>query len=125
MDGSPYTLPWAAAPSKLPLPMRIWTPSNTWFLGPTRVHNPNGVSLGSAVFAGLKIVIDRQTDTQRYFICNSRPHLARTAMRPNNYLSSVFISVLFFCVIHRFVFLLLLKCNQLPFNCCKHINQYE
>ena len=28
------------------------TPSNTWFLGPTRVHNPNDISIGSAVFAG-------------------------------------------------------------------------
>jgi len=36
-------------------------PSNTWFLGPTRVHNPNGISIGSAVFAGLTSVTDRQT----------------------------------------------------------------
>jgi len=33
----------------------------TWFLGSTRVHNPNGISIGSAVFAGLMIVTDRQT----------------------------------------------------------------
>jgi len=26
------------------------SPSNTWFLGPTRVLNPNGISIGSAVF---------------------------------------------------------------------------
>jgi len=31
-------------------------------LGPTRVHNPNGTSIGSAVFAWLTIVTDRQTD---------------------------------------------------------------
>ena len=36
-----------------PFPCRIWTPSNTWFLGPTRAHNPNGISIGSAVFAQL------------------------------------------------------------------------
>jgi len=30
----------------------IWTPSNTWFFGPTRVLNPNGKSIASAVFAG-------------------------------------------------------------------------
>jgi len=36
--------------------------SNTWFLGPTEVHNPNGTSIGSAVFAGLTIVTDRPTD---------------------------------------------------------------
>jgi len=26
---------------KIVPPMEIWTPSNTWFLGPTRDHNPN------------------------------------------------------------------------------------
>jgi len=29
----------------------IWTPSNTWFLGPKRVNTPNGISIGSAIFA--------------------------------------------------------------------------
>jgi len=35
-------------------------------LWPTRVHNPNGISVGSAVFAGLTVTIvtDRQTDRQ-------------------------------------------------------------
>jgi len=37
---------------KLPLPMQgSGTPSNTWFLGPIRAHNPNGSSIGLAVFA--------------------------------------------------------------------------
>jgi len=31
-------------------------PSNTYVLGPTRVHIPNGISIGSAVFAGLSSV---------------------------------------------------------------------
>jgi len=31
----------------------IWVPSNTCFLGHTRVHNPNDISIGSAVFAQL------------------------------------------------------------------------
>jgi len=39
----------------------IWTPSYTWFPGPTQVFNPNGISIGSAVFAGLTSVTDRQT----------------------------------------------------------------
>ena len=30
-------------------------------LGPTRVLNPNDISIGSAVFAGLITVTDRQT----------------------------------------------------------------
>ena len=29
------------------------SPSNTWFLEPTRVLNPNGIAIGLAVFAGL------------------------------------------------------------------------
>jgi len=33
-----YALQWdAPSPSKLPLPMGIWNPSNTWFIGPIRV----------------------------------------------------------------------------------------
>jgi len=31
----------------------IWTPSNKCFFGSTRVHNPNGISVASAVFAQL------------------------------------------------------------------------
>ena len=27
------------------------TPSNTWFLQPIQAHNPNGISIGLAVFA--------------------------------------------------------------------------
>jgi len=37
------------------------SPSNTWFSGPTRVLNPNGVSIGAAVLTGLTSVTDRQT----------------------------------------------------------------
>jgi len=36
-------------------------PSNAWFTGTTRIVNPNGISIGSAVFAGLTNVTDRQT----------------------------------------------------------------
>jgi len=35
-----------------------------WFPGPTRVHNPKGMSISSAVFARLMIVTDRPTDGQ-------------------------------------------------------------
>jgi len=45
--------------NRAPLPLQIahchrgiWTPSNTWFLGPTRVPNINGISIGAAVFTG-------------------------------------------------------------------------
>jgi len=36
--------------------------SNTWFLGPTRVLNPSGISIASAVFAGLSGWLVWQTD---------------------------------------------------------------
>jgi len=48
-------------PSKLPLPMGIWTPSNTWFPVRTRVLNTNSILIGSALFAGLTGVTDRHT----------------------------------------------------------------
>ena len=43
-------------------------------LQPTRVHIPNGTSIGSAVFA-VTSVTDRQTDRPRYSVGNNRPHL--------------------------------------------------
>jgi len=39
-------------------------PSNTWFPEPALVLRPNGISIGSAVFARLTSVTDRQTDRQ-------------------------------------------------------------
>jgi len=56
-------------------------PYLTRFLEPIRSHNPNGISIGSAAFAGLTSVTDRPTD-----------HATRAvtivvyiqAMRPNN-----------------------------------------
>jgi len=41
-----------------------WTPANTWFPGPTGDLNPNGISIGAAVFGGLTSVTDRQTDRE-------------------------------------------------------------
>ena len=56
-------------------------PSNTCFLGSTRVHvNPNGISIASAAFAGLMIVTERPRDHSNpsvaigliglYYICD-------------------------------------------------------
>jgi len=60
----PYTLQWnSSPPSKLPLPMGGYGPPyNALFPGPTQVLNPNVISIGSAVFAGLTSVTDQQTD---------------------------------------------------------------
>jgi len=89
----PYTLQWDAPAPKMPMG-RSRPPSNTWFREPTRVFSPNGISIGSAVCAGLTSVTDRQTDRQ-----TDRPSVHRTrsitigriyvsirstAMRPNN-----------------------------------------
>ena len=38
------------------------------FFGPTRVHIPNGISIGSVVFEGLMVITDRQTDRPHYSI---------------------------------------------------------
>jgi len=51
-------------PQNYPFPWGIWTPFNTWFLGPTRPQNPNGISIGSTVFAELTTACDRVTDRQ-------------------------------------------------------------
>jgi len=54
------------------------------FFGSTQVHIPNAISIDSAVFAGLTVVTDRQTDRPHYFVCNNRSYLASAAMRPDN-----------------------------------------
>ena len=34
----------------------------TWFLGPNKVYNLSGISIGSTVFVTLTVVTNRQTD---------------------------------------------------------------
>ena len=52
-------------PQIVPLSLRGSEPlSNTWFLGPTRLSSPNGISICLAVFAGLTNMTVKQTDTQ-------------------------------------------------------------
>jgi len=38
--------------------------SNIWFLRLIRVLNPNGILIGTEIFAGLTIVTDTSTDRQ-------------------------------------------------------------
>jgi len=66
----PYTLQWFAFfPLKIaPSHVDIWTWCNTWFNGPTRVLNPNGNLIVSAIFAGLTSVTHWQTDRPRYSV---------------------------------------------------------
>jgi len=52
MAETPYTLQWVTLSAKIaPSHGGIWTPSNSWFLKPDRTDNPNGITIGSAVFA--------------------------------------------------------------------------
>jgi len=62
----PYTSQWVASfPLKIgPSQGGTWTPSNTWFFRAIRVLNPNGISIGSAIFVRLTTVTERQTDRQ-------------------------------------------------------------
>ena len=62
----------------------IWALSNTWFLGTTRVNNAKGISIGSAVFTGLTIATDRETDHATPSVTIGRIYISSTAMRPNN-----------------------------------------
>jgi len=78
LAASPYrpTLQWASLSPKLSLPIvGSGPPYNSWFPGPARAQNPNGISIGALVFAGLTSVSDRQTDRPRYWVGNNRPHL--------------------------------------------------
>ena len=45
---------------------------NTWFPEPNRVLNLNGISIGSALFAGLTSVTDRQTDDTARSVATDR-----------------------------------------------------
>jgi len=67
----PYTSQWHApfAIQNCPFPWWDLDPLlNRWFPGPTRVRNPDGISVGLAVFAELTSVTNRQT-------VGPRPHL--------------------------------------------------
>ena len=76
-----------------PFPLKIapshgdLDPSYTRFPEPTRVHNPNGISIGSAVFAGLTIMRDRQavqTDQAFPSVTIDRIYVRSITMRPDN-----------------------------------------
>jgi len=99
-----YTLQWdAPSPSKLPPPVGWSEPrSNTLFSGPSWVLNPNGILMGSAVFAGLTSVTDRPTDHATRSVTMCRIYIRSTAIQPNNNYSYVFslvlgIEIVFLC----------------------------
>jgi len=61
-----YAFQLAVQPKIITSPPGRFRPHvNRWFLWPNRVSVPNGISIGSAVLAGLKNVTNRQTDRPR------------------------------------------------------------
>jgi len=73
---------WDSACHSIPVKFLIVTTSNTRFIGPTRVLNPSGISIASAVFAGLTSVTDRPTtniptDEQTYLQTH---HVTRSSL---------------------------------------------
>jgi len=65
----------------MPFPLKTAPPHGdldthlTRFLGASLAHNPNGISIGSAVFAGFTTDRPRDHERPRYSVCNNRPHL--------------------------------------------------
>jgi len=51
-----FTMSHPLPPQNCPLAWGVWNPSNTCFLWPAQVHNPNGISNDSAIFAQLTTV---------------------------------------------------------------------
>jgi len=49
-----------------------------------RVYNPNGISVGSAVSAGLTTVTNRVTDHASRSVTIGRTYVRGTAIRPEN-----------------------------------------
>ena len=70
-----------------PFHFGIVAPPNAWFSRPTRVHIPNGISIGSAVLAQLMVLCptDTHTDSTQTHrprnSSNSKPHLCSLCMR--------------------------------------------
>jgi len=78
---------WLVQP--FPLPMGDLDPCNTWFLGITRVRNPNGNSVVSGVLKGSLVWLtdrwsDRLTDHAIQSVTMGRMYMRSTAMLRNN-----------------------------------------
>ena len=78
MHGIPYTLQWAAPPSKLPIATGASIPSNTWFLGPTASRSVQPYLQGSRSWE-----TDRPTD-HATSVTVGRIYVRSTATRPKS-----------------------------------------
>ena len=76
--------------------------------GPSPLHNPNSISIGSSVLQG-----SRPTDTQTCYLCSNRPHLIiglRIAIPPSS-------NKLVNCLPER-----LTSCSSLVMSCAKLVD---
>ena len=85
--------------------MRNLNPHVILFLGYTQVLSPNGMLIGSPIFAGLTPVTDRQTDHANRSVTIGCIFVRSTAMQPNNDHYELFIGAnpsvskfLYFCI---------------------------
>jgi len=71
-------------PPNCPFTCGCRSPFTTWFIGPTRLHNPNSISISSQPFLQMVTdrLIDRQTTTLSITI--GCIYIHSTAMRPSN-----------------------------------------
>jgi len=94
LQQTPKAFQWVQQPPKIAASRRgIWTTSNTWFLRPTRLRPPNGISIGSAVYAELTNETNRQTDHATPSVETGRIYSVATAvMQPIKDLQTPFIT---------------------------------
>jgi len=59
-----WKIPTMTSPENCSSAWGIWTASNTWFLG----HITKSIVIGSATFARMTVVKDRQTDRPHYSV---------------------------------------------------------
>jgi len=95
-----WASPCITLPKSAPWSGGSGPPSNTWFLGPSRVHVPNGSSIGSSVFAGFTLVTNRLADRPRYTCSNRVTHQLQVERRTGKVRQSE-TDVLPLCVRHR------------------------
>jgi len=84
----PYTLQWDAPSPPLktaPSHGGFEPPSHTWFPGPTRILNPNSISIALAILAGLTSVTDRPKDHATRSVTIGRIYVRCIVMRPKNH----------------------------------------
>ena len=73
-----FTMGHPFPPQICPSPWGDLDPNLTWFPGPTGVLSPNGIWIGTAIFAGLTSVTDRPTDHATRSVTIDRIHVHST-----------------------------------------------